>query len=209
MSLIEASLRDRDRHTGRRGIAFVISGPSGVGKGTIVRELVTRDANLTLSVSVTTREPRVGEKDGIHYHFRSVDQFQGLMESGQLLEYAQYAKGYYGTPRGFVENQLHQGFDVILEIDTKGAIQVKERLPHAVYIFVLPPTMDELAKRLAHRQTEAAEAVRTRIAIAHDELNYLPFYDYQVVNDELDLAIEKVQAIMMAEHCKVTRHLAR
>lgn len=192
----------------KRGLLFVISGPSGVGKGTIVKQLLQREPALELSVSVTTRAPRPGEVDGVSYHFRAPEEFQRMLQAGELLEYAQFVNGFYGTPRRFVEERLAAGHDVVLEIDIKGAIQVKERIPNGVYIFVLPPTMEELEQRLVRRQTEAAEAMRQRLQVAMDELNYLPLYDYQIVNDELELAVHKVQAIITAEHCRVMRNLA-
>lgn len=192
----------------RRGLLFVISGPSGVGKGTIVKELLQLQPELKLSVSVTTRSPRPGEVEGVNYYFRSVEEFQRMVEAGELLEYAQYGNNFYGTPRSFVEQQLAGGHDVVLEIDTRGAIQVKERVPNGIYVFVLPPTMEELEVRLTKRQTEAAEAMRLRLQVAVDELNYLPLYDYQLVNDELDLAVKKVQSIILAEHCRVMRNLS-
>lgn len=191
----------------RRGVLYVISGPSGVGKGTIVKQLVAQRPDLKLSISVTTRQPRAGEAEGVSYFFRSHEDFQLMVSRGELLEYAQFGSNFYGTPRHFVEAELALGHDVILEIDIKGAIQVKERIPNGVYVFVLPPTMEELEARLVKRQSEAAEAMRMRLAIAVDELNYLPLYDYQLVNDDLDLAVRKVEAIIMAEHCRVTRHL--
>lgn len=192
----------------RRGLLIVISGPSGVGKGTIVKQLLKITPDLKLSVSVTTRKPRPGEEEGVSYYFRSPEEFQRMVEAGELLEYAQFVNGFYGTPRRFVEEMLEKGHDVVLEIDIKGAIQVKERLPNGTYIFVLPPTMEELENRLTRRQTEAAEAMRQRLQVALDELNYLPLYDYQLVNDDLDLAVRKVQAIIQAEHCRVVRNLA-
>jgi guanylate kinase len=192
----------------RRGVLIVISGPSGVGKGTIVKALLRREPELKLSVSVTTRQPRPGEVEGQSYYFRSMEEFQRMVEAGELLEYAQFGSNFYGTPRRFVEDQLVAGQDVVLEIETKGAIQVKERIPNGTYIFVLPPTMEELEGRLRKRQTEAAEAMRQRLAIAVDELNYLPLYDYQLVNDDLEVAVSKVQAIITAEHCRVMRNLS-
>ncbi|MFP5504286.1 MAG: guanylate kinase [Candidatus Sericytochromatia bacterium] len=192
----------------RRGLLFVISGPSGVGKGTIVKQLLERQPALKLSVSVTTRAPRPGEVEGVNYYFRSPEEFQRMLEAGELLEYAQFVNGFYGTPRRFVEEQLDAGHDVVLEIDIKGAIQVKERLPNGVYVFVLPPTMEELEQRLVRRQTEAADAMRQRLQVALDELNYLPLYDYQIVNDELETAVSKVEAIIASEHCRVMRNLA-
>lgn len=195
-------------HKPKRGVLFVLSGPSGVGKGTIVKQLLKLVPELRLSVSVTTRAPRPGEVEGESYFFRTPEEFQRMVAAGELLEYAQFANGYYGTPRRFVEEQLLAGHNVVLEIETKGAIQVKERVPNGVYVFILPPTMDELQQRLAKRQTEAAEAMRQRLAIAVDELNYLPLYDYQLVNDDLEMAVKKVQAIILAEHCRVARHLS-
>lgn len=192
----------------RRGLLFVISGPSGVGKGTIVKELLKLQPELKLSVSVTTRQPRPGEIEGANYYFRAASEFQRMVAAGELLEYAQYGNNFYGTPRSFVEQQLASGQDVVLEIDTRGAIQVKERVPNGIYVFVLPPTMEELEARLTKRQTEAAEAMRLRLQVAVDELNYLPLYDYQLVNDELELAVKKVQAIILAEHCRVMRNLS-
>lgn len=194
--------------TKKRGLLFVLSGPSGVGKGTIVKRLLNEHPELKLSVSVTTRSPRPGEVEGQSYFFRTPDEFQRMVAAGELLEYAQFANGFYGTPRRFVEEELLKGHNVVLEIDTKGAIQVKERVPNGVYIFVLPPTMDELQDRLVKRQTEAAEAIAKRLAIAVDELNYLPLYDYQLVNDDLDQAVKRVEAIIAAEHCRVVRHLS-
>lgn len=192
----------------RRGMLIVISGPSGVGKGTLVAELRRIQPELVVSVSITTRKPRPQELEGRDYFFRSEKQFQELVENGELLEYAQFVNGtFYGTPRTFVEEQIRSGKDVVLEIDVKGAIQVKERWPHGVYIFLLPPTMGELENRLRKRQTEAAEAIRQRLSVAIDELNFLPLYDYQLVNDDVGTATAKLQAIIMAEHCRVSRHL--
>lgn len=192
----------------RHGMLVLISGPSGVGKGTLVKELVQRMPELRTSVSVTTRAPRPGEVDGVHYFFRTEEQFQQMVANDELIEWSQFVNGlFYGTPRAYVEEQLRAGQDVLLEIDVKGAIQVKERLPNGVYIFILPPTMDELEARLHKRQTEAAEAIRQRLSVAVDELNFLPLYDFQVVNDDLENAARKLEAIVLAERCRVGRHL--
>lgn len=198
------------RHASRRrsGMLIVISGPSGVGKGTLVKELYREMPELRFSVSVTTRQPRPGEEDGKHYFFRTEEQFQRMVEEGDLLEYSQFVNGlFYGTPRAYVEEMIAEGHDVLLEIDVKGAIQVKERWPHGVYIFILPPTLEALEQRLRKRQTEAAEAIRQRLSVAVDELNFLPLYDYQVVNDDLSKAARKLQAIITAERCRISRHL--
>jgi guanylate kinase len=192
----------------RQGMLVVISGPSGVGKGTVVKQLAERMPELQFSISVTTRAPRPGEQDGVHYFFRNEEQFQQMVAQGDLLEYAQFVNGlFYGTPRAYVEERIAAGQDVLLEIDVKGAIQVKERWPHGVYVFVLPPSMEELEARLTKRQTEAAEAIRQRLSVAVDELNFLPLYDYQVVNDDLTKAVNKVQSIIVAERCRISRRL--
>lgn len=189
----------------RRGALFIVSGPSGVGKGTIVRRLMERDPSLRLSVSVTTRQPRPGEQEGVSYHFRSHDQFAQLVEAGELLEHAQFGPNAYGTPRRWVEEQQAAGRDVILEIEVKGAIQIKERCAEGVYVFVLPPTLEELASRLRGRQSETPDAVRQRLAIAQDELDFLPMYDFRIVNDDLETAVGQLQAIIEAERCRVPR----
>ena len=192
----------------RQGMLIVISGPSGVGKGTLVKQLAQLMPELLLSISVTTRLPRPLEEDGKHYFFRTEEAFQEMVEKGELLEYSQFVNGlFYGTPRTYVEEKIASGQDVLLEIDVKGAIQVKERWPHGVYVFILPPTMEELEARLRKRQTEAAEAIRQRLSVAVDELNFLPLYDYQVVNDDLQNATQKLQAIVIAERCRISRHL--
>jgi guanylate kinase len=194
-------------NTPRKGLLYVISGPSGVGKGTIVKAIRAKNPNIKVSVSVTTRQPRAGEVEGESYYFKTVEQFQTMVEQGELLEWAQFVNTYYGTPQMFVEEHLIKGHDVILEIDVKGAIQVKERMPNGVYIFIMPPTMAELESRLVKRQTEALDAMRQRLEVAMDEFNYLPLYDYQVVNDDLEQAILKVESIMLAEKCRVFRNL--
>lgn len=192
----------------RRGLLVVVSGPSGVGKGTIVKRLLAEQPELKLSCSVTTREPRPGEVEGLNYFFRSPAEFRRMVAGGELLEFATFGSNSYGTPRRFVEEMLDAGHDVVLEIEIQGAIQVKERWPHAVFVFVLPPTLEELEARLVGRQTEAEDALRARLAAARVELNYVPMYDYELVNDDLELAVKKVQAIILAEHCRVKRSLA-
>jgi guanylate kinase len=192
----------------RHGMLIVVSGPSGVGKGTVVQQLRQDMPELVTSVSVTTRPPRPGEQDGVHYFFRTEEQFMQMVEGDDLLEWSQFVTGtYYGTPRAFVEEAIVRGQDVVLEIDVKGAIQVKESWPHGCYIFLLPPTMEELEQRLKKRQTDAAEAIRQRLSVAVDELNFLPLYDYQVVNDDIAAAVGKLHSILKAEKCRVKRRL--
>ncbi|MEB3329772.1 MAG: guanylate kinase [Candidatus Sericytochromatia bacterium] len=189
----------------RRGTLFIVSGPSGVGKGTIVRELVARDPAVRLSVSVTTRAPRPGEQDGVSYHFCAPAAFEALVEGGELLEHAQFGANRYGTPRAWVEAQQAAGHDVILEIEVQGAIQVRQRAEQAVLVFVLPPSFEELVGRLQGRQSETPDAIRQRLAIAREELTFLPMYDYRIVNDHLEVAIRQLQAILEAERCRVSR----
>ncbi|MEB3223851.1 MAG: guanylate kinase [Candidatus Sericytochromatia bacterium] len=189
----------------RRGTLFIVSGPSGVGKGTLVRGLVARDGDVRLSVSVTTRSPRPGEQEGVSYHFKTREAFDALARAGALLEHAQFGAHHYGTPREWVEAQQAAGHDVILEIDVKGAIQVRERSESVVLVFVLPPSFEELAARLQGRQSETPEVVRQRLEIAREELTFLPMYDYQIVNDDLEVATRQLQAILEAERCRVSR----
>lgn len=185
----------------------VISGPSGVGKGTIVKRLRERFPEIKLSISVTTRAPRTGERDGIDYFFRTEEQFKAMIERGELLEYACFVNGcLYGTPRSFVEEQVNAGHDVILEIDVKGAMQVKDCWQDGAFVFILPPSLPELKHRLQNRKTETEEAINQRISIATAEIQHLPQFDYQVINDDLDVAVDKLAAILTAEHCRVSRN---
>jgi guanylate kinase len=189
----------------RKGTLFIVSGPSGVGKGTIVRELVAREPAVRLSVSVTTRAPRPGEQEGVSYHFKTPEAFDALVQGGELLEHAQFGANHYGTPRAWVEAQQTAGHDVILEIEVKGAIQVSQKAEDAVLVFVLPPSFEELEARLQGRRSETPEVVRQRLAIAREELAFLPMYDYHLVNDDLEVAVRQLQAILEAERCRVSR----
>ena len=171
----------------KKGLLFVISGPSGVGKGTICKKLLERRKELKLSVSVTTRAPRPGEIEGVNYFFRSEEQFQDMIARDEFLEYmCVFGKNHYGTPKAYVAEQRAQGNDVILEIDVNGALNVKKRCPDAVMIFIAPPSMETLKKRLVGRGTETEEAVERRFAEAVKELAAAGEYDYIVVNDSLD-----------------------
>ena len=191
----------------RKGLLLVISGPAGVGKGTINLSLISRNSDIRMSVSATTRSPRPGEIDGVHYFFKSEEEFQKMIEDGAFLEYMRvFNTHYYGTPKSFVEQELSEGRSVILEIDVQGAMRVKAAYPDAVLIFIAPPSMSELKSRLIHRGTESSEAIDRRFETAYQEMKYIDRYDYVVVNDILDLASARTEDIIVAERCKVTRN---
>ncbi|MBS1393207.1 MAG: guanylate kinase [Christensenellaceae bacterium] len=191
----------------KKGLLFVISGPSGVGKGTICKKLLERRKELKLSVSVTTRAPRPGEIEGVNYFFRSEEQFQDMIERDEFLEYmCVFGKNHYGTPKAYVAEQRAQGNDVILEIDVNGALNVKKRCPDAVMIFIAPPSMETLKKRLVGRGTETEEAVERRFAEAVKELAAAGEYDYIVVNDSLDKAVKDTESILVYERLHVSNN---
>jgi guanylate kinase len=181
----------------RRGTLIVIAGPSGVGKGSVVQRLLARDPEgLSLSVSVTTRSPRPGEVDGVDYHFVPDDTFDAMIDAGELLEWAEIVGHRSGTPARFVEEQRSSGRDVVLEIDVKGAQQVRDRSPDALLIFLLPPSFDELERRLRGRGTEDEARIERRLAAARWELQQEGWFDHRVVNDDLDRATGEVAAII-------------
>lgn len=188
-----------------KGILFVLSGPSGVGKGTVRKELFNRKPDLKYSISMTTRDRRTGETDGVDYFYKTKEEFEKLVEQGQLLEYAQYVNNYYGTPRAYVEEMLALGHDVFLEIEVQGALQVKENFPEGVFIFLFPPSLVELKNRIINRGTETTELVLNRLKEARKEIEMMDAYDYVVVNDQVDLAVSKVQSIIQSEHLKRER----
>ncbi|AFM01633.1 MULTISPECIES: guanylate kinase [Desulfitobacterium] len=187
------------------GLLIVLSGPSGAGKGTLCQELLRQIPQVKYSVSATTRQPRPGEVDGLHYYFRSREEFQTMIEQDQLLEWAEFCGNYYGTPQFAVEQAIQAGNDVILEIEIQGALQVKKRFPQGVFIFVVPPSMDELSQRIHKRGTESEEVIQKRLQTAARELEYVSEYDYVVVNDEIPLAVDKLKSILLAEKCRVKR----
>lgn len=190
----------------REGLLLVVSGPAGVGKGTINRALIESNANMRLSVSATTRAPRPGEIDGVHYFFIDEDRFRRMVDAGEFLEYVHvFNMHYYGTPRSFVEEEIACGHDVLLEIDVQGTMRVRETYPDAVLVFVAPPSMGKLKSRLVGRGTETPEAVERRFETAFAELAYMEKYDYIVVNDVLDVAIGHIQHIIDAEKCRSSR----
>jgi guanylate kinase len=197
-----SSTGSRSKPAIRTGSLFVLAGPSGVGKGSIVRQLVGRDPRLSLSVSVTTRPPRPTEVDGVDYFFVDEDAFDRMVDAGELLEWAEIVGHRSGTPRGFVEDRLAEGRDVLLEIDVVGASQVRERVPGAVLIFVEPPTLEELERRLRGRGTETDDAIRLRLETAAWELEQRPWFDHVVVNDDLERAADRVTAIIEASRSR-------
>ncbi len=188
-----------------QGLLIVLSGPSGVGKGTVCSALRHRMPELVYSVSVTTRQPRAGEKDGVNYFFKTQEEFQRMIEEGRLLEWARYADHYYGTPRSFVEQTLAKGKDVILEIEVQGALQVKEKFPSGIFIFLLPPSLNALKERIEHRGTEDEDDILRRLGVAKEELKMIHHYDYAVVNDVVEEAADKIRSIIAAEHLKTER----
>ena len=192
----------------RKGKTFIICGPSGVGKGTVVARLLASDPALYLSVSATTRSPRIGEEDGVHYHFLTRERFQEWVEAGEFLEYAQYVGNFYGTPRLYVDRAMDQGRDVLLDIDIQGAAQIHEKRPEAVRIFVAPPSWEELERRLIGRGTEDMDKVRSRLARGREEFAAAGDFDYLVINDTVDHAVEELRAIMLAEHCRPGERVA-
>lgn len=188
------------------GLLVVISAPSGGGKGTILKELFAKDDNLVLSVSATTRSPRPGEEHGKQYYFLQKEEFEELISQGKMLEYAQYVGNYYGTPREPVEKWMAQGKDVVLEIEVQGGAQIKKLMPGCVSVFILPPSMEVLEKRLRDRGTEEDATVRKRLEKAREEIPHAKDYDYVVFNDRLEDAVEDLRAILRAEKRKYHRN---
>ena len=185
-----------------RGKTFIVSGPSGVGKSTILHKLFERRKNLYFSVSATTREPRAGEVDGKDYHFTSVGEFRRMIEEDAFLEYAEFVGNFYGTPKRYVSEAMDRGEDVILDIELQGANQVHAKMPEAIRVFILPPSMEELERRLVSRGTETAEKIHGRLIRAQVEFESAHTYDYIVINDDAERAVSELDAIMTAEHCR-------
>lgn len=188
-----------------KGVLLIISGPSGSGKGTIVERLVD-DLGYRVSISATTRNPRPNEENGVHYFFKTKEEFEKMIEAGELLEHACFCDNYYGTPKEYVERQLAEGNNIILEIEVQGALQVKKKYNDAVLIFTMPPTIAELRRRLVNRGTEDMETIDKRIKRAEEELEYLPQYDYIVINDTVEQAVRDVDCIVRAEKMRCGRN---
>lgn len=187
---------------GERGKLIVISGPSGAGKSTVVFKAIAGREDVCFSTSVTTRAPRPGEVDGREYFFIDRERFDEMVARDELLEHAEYVTNCYGTPRSYVEEKLASGMNVLLDIEIQGARQVHEKMPEAVMIFIIPPTLEELRRRLEGRGTDSAEAIEGRLARARQEYREADFYEYIIVNDDADQAARELSAIMMAEHCR-------
>ncbi len=187
------------------GQLIVISGPSGCGKDTVVKEVLKNNKSAWLSVSCTSRKPRVGEVNGIDYYFLSKKEFEQKIENDEFLEYAMYADNYYGTPKNIIKEKLDNGIDVILVIEIQGALKIKEKLKETVFIFILPPSMYELKKRLEGRNTETKDKIIKRFKTAYKELNEVTKYNYVVINDTVEVAANKVNNILIAEKCRVDR----
>ena len=185
-----------------KGKCFIISGPSGVGKSTVLHALMEKRKNVYFSVSATTRDPRPGEEDGVHYHFLDVDTFRQWIANDEFLEYAEFVGNFYGTPRRFVDEAMERGEDVILDIEVQGAIQVTSKRPDAVRIFIAPPSWAELERRLTDRGTDSPDKIQKRLLRAKVEFQTAHTYDYFVINNTVDEAVEELNAIMTAEHCK-------
>lgn len=188
----------------RKGNLIVISGPSGAGKGTICKALLEREDNLYISVSATTRSPRKGEVDGVNYYFLTQEEFKKKVDNNEFLEWAEVHGNYYGTPKFNVEEMINEGKNIILEIDVQGALNVKKNCEDGVFIFILPPSMEELKRRIIARGSETPESLIKRFKTAYEEINYISKYNYAVVNDDLEEAVKKVQNILYAEDCRVS-----
>jgi len=188
-----------------QGVLLVLSGPSGAGKGTICHKLREKRNDLSYSVSATTRAPRKGEVDGKDYFFITIDRFKEMIANDEMLEYAEIYGNYYGTPKPYVMDILGHGKDVVLEIDPQGALQIKKHFPDAVFVFIVPPSLDELTKRIYNRGTDSEEVIKRRLSAATSELEYASKYDYIIVNDEVEKATNKVSNIIDAERNRAVR----
>ena len=193
---------------GERGILIVVSGFSGAGKGTVMKEIMGRYGNYALSISATTRKPRPGEEEGREYFFKTVEEFEKMIAKDQLIEYARYVDNYYGTPRAYVEAQLEAGKDVILEIEIQGALKVKEKFPETLLLFVTPPPAKELRSRLKGRGTETEDVIDFRMNRAKEVAEGMNRYDYLFVNDVLEACVEQVHRIIQGEHRRSYRNMA-
>ncbi|MBL1226830.1 guanylate kinase [Enterococcus sp. BWR-S5] len=193
-----------------RGLLIVLSGPSGVGKGTVRKAIFeSEEHDFQYSVSMTTRNKREGEVEGVDYYFRTREEFEAMIEAGEMLEYAEYVGNYYGTPLSYVNQTLDEGKDVFLEIEVQGAQQVKEKVPDGVFIFLTPPDLSELKSRIVNRGTDDMAVIEQRMQVAKEEIEMMALYDYAVVNDEVPLAVERIKKIIASEHFRVDRVIGK
>ena len=190
----------------KKGLLLVVSGPSGTGKGTICKDIVSKHEDINLSISGTTRKPRVGEVEGKSYFFKTKEEFEAMVDRGEFLEYAMIYDNYYGTPKKAIFDELDMGRDVILEIEMQGAMQIKEVYPQAVFIFVLPPSLQELRNRIVGRGTETDEQIEKRFNSAYDEIKLLGDYDYFIFNNIVEKSSEEILNILEVEKNKVKRY---
>ena len=189
-----------------KGVLTVVSGFSGAGKGTVMKRLIQKYDDYALSISVTTRKPREGERDGIEYFFKTKEEVETMIENDEFLEYARYVDNYFGTPRFYVEEMLAKGKNVILEIEIQGAMQIKSKNPEAVLVFVTPPSFEELRNRLVGRGTETADVIESRLRRASEEAEGMPSYDYILVNDQVEDCVDRLHQIILSERAKAQRN---
>ena len=186
-----------------KGQLIVLSGPSGVGKSTVIAELIGQRDNIYFSVSYTTRQPRVGEQDGVNYNFVDRAEFERMIAADELLEYAEYVNNYYGTSLKAIQDRLDAGIDVLLDIEVQGAAKVRSRCPGALFIFIIPPSFEELSRRLHRRNTDSEDVIAGRLEKARVEFQEIPHYDYLVINDKVSSAVAEIEAILTAAECRV------
>lgn len=191
----------------RKGQLIVLSGPSGVGKSTVISELLSARRDIYFSVSFTTRQPRVGEEDGVNYNFVTREVFEEMIAGEELLEYAEYVHNYYGTSLKVIQEKLDAGIDVLLDIEVQGAAKVRAKCPDAVLIFIVPPSFEELSRRLHRRATDREEVIQGRLKKAREEYRQIPNYDYLVVNDKVSEAAGEIMAILVAENCRTRNRM--
>ena len=190
----------------REGLLVIISGPSGTGKGTLVKLIRQRNENIRLSVSVTTREPRDGEKSGESYFFKTVDEFKAMIENDEFGEWVEYCDNFYGTPGKYIEECNEKGMDVILEIEVEGAQNIKNKFPGCVSVFILPPSFEELKKRIVGRATEENSVIEKRLIKARKEIDFVDNYDYVIINSDINKAVDEINSILKSEKLKFTRN---